>query len=709
MRRFRQWLIIVLAVAAFARLTLAQEGEALDLPADLYVLINDGAIFRYGVGASGVTQITPAGEFAADFGVDDTGVRLAYRTENGLYTVDLTAPDAVPVQIEAATAGLPAYRGGKQTIAFSPTAAEVPGGVIAYTTLDGMRFAFLTEGGAPIFQALTDGVVSDLSWSPTGRYLAAETADNVWFIYRREAVQMALTSIIVSSFGTTWVSPTEIVFAPSDGGLKIMNLDAANQQTDLLDPSVEYRYPYLTADDNLDFFARSKNDTTVPEGYGILLRLARGAQVVATVGGTPIELTDLRWVPGGSLMTAFQAGVLAVFDPSSGFGYPLPIENVVAYDWGPLVPPELRAPPPDPNAVTTPEVVSTLPAPNTTPQPLGTAVGMNLPAAVFFIAQDGFGIAQVWRLPADNRPPVRLTFSDTDVSEYTIAFDGRTVYYVSDGTLWVQRPDIGFPLSLTDLSSFAPASPALNADATQLAYKDDQDGVNVITLDAANPASSTVQRTISNGVADGVTRAYSQPRWSLQGDRVLVGVAIQPDNGFALGVYDFAAAQVYVTQAFSADDPRTANARWLADGRIVAHVDANTPAIPPGYYVYDFIGTGAEPVLSAPLPPDRALRADVELSGGVLRALLASIADPSAAWEVVEIPLNGGAARVITTVDAVLGAPQFSRDGRYIVGYQRADGVLDRGALTLFDTASGQFTLINSVDGLAGEVWNVRF
>jgi len=336
MRHFRQWAMIALlsACALCGVVISAQEGEALDLPADLFVLLNDGAIFRYGVGAAGVSQVTPPGEFAADFGVDDRAARLAYRTEAGLFTIDLSAPGAAPVQIEGASAGLPAYRGGKQTIAFSPGATEVPGTALAYTTLDGLRIAFVNDGAAPTFQAFTDAVFTDLSWSPTGRYLAAETIENVWFIYRRDTAQLTLTSIIVSSFGTAWVSPGEIVFAPSEGGLKIMNLDAANQQTDLLEPSVEYRYPYLTSDDNLDFFARAKNDAAVPPGYGILLRLARGAQVVETVGSTPIELTDLRWVPGGSLMTAFQGGVLAVFDPASGFGYPLPIENVVAYDWG---------------------------------------------------------------------------------------------------------------------------------------------------------------------------------------------------------------------------------------------------------------------------------------------------------------------------------------------------------------------------------------
>ena len=49
--------------------------EALELPADLFVLLNDGRIQRYGVGASGVRTVTPEGAYIIDFGVDSLGER----------------------------------------------------------------------------------------------------------------------------------------------------------------------------------------------------------------------------------------------------------------------------------------------------------------------------------------------------------------------------------------------------------------------------------------------------------------------------------------------------------------------------------------------------------------------------------------------------------------------------------------------------------
>src|SRR5262249_46316454 len=142
------------------------------------------------------------------------------------------------------------------------------------------------------------------------------------------------TSVVPSSVGTTWISDSELVFAPAEGGLRVMNLAQANAQAVLLDESVSYRLPMLNSEDALVFFGRDPNDANVPEGYGRLLRLARGAQQLQTIGQVPIALNGLRWAPGGSLLVAFQGGVIALYDPSTGLGFPLPMTEVVAYAWG---------------------------------------------------------------------------------------------------------------------------------------------------------------------------------------------------------------------------------------------------------------------------------------------------------------------------------------------------------------------------------------
>ena len=86
-RMVRRLFFLFAALIVFALPASAQEG--LDLPADLYVLLNNGQIQRYGMGAAGVESLTPADLYIIDFGVDGLGERVAFRTESGLYVLGI--------------------------------------------------------------------------------------------------------------------------------------------------------------------------------------------------------------------------------------------------------------------------------------------------------------------------------------------------------------------------------------------------------------------------------------------------------------------------------------------------------------------------------------------------------------------------------------------------------------------------------------------
>ncbi len=394
----RQLVFLIAILTAMFSLP-ARAQDALNLPADLYVLLNEGEIQRYGVGASGETTLTPSGLFIVDFGVDTQGERIAFRTESGLFVIDVVN-GGQPQLIEGPSADVPPYRGEGDTIAWSPN-----GDAIAYTTTYGGRVYFNT-GAAPVFVDLREGIFKSLSWSPGGRFLAAEADQNVWWIYRRQGSSLTLTSAIPSSIGTAWVSDSEIVFAPADGGLRLIDLDQANAQAVLLDKSVMYRMPTLNAQDALVFFGRDPNDANVPDGYGRLLRLKRGAQQVETIGQVPIALANVRWAPGGSLLVAFQGGVIALYDPSTGLGFPLPIQDVVAYDWGPLpttaasaapaptAPPTQAAPAPTQPPPTAVPPTAEPPTVEPTQIPISTVTALKLSADGFFLAPDAQGMCR---------------------------------------------------------------------------------------------------------------------------------------------------------------------------------------------------------------------------------------------------------------------------------------------------------------------------
>ncbi len=706
-------LFIMLMCLTFALPTSAQDG--LNLPADLYVLVNNGQIQRYGVGTSGVTNLTPDSLFIIDFGVDGLGERIAFRTESGLFVINV-ANGGQTQQIEGAAADVPPYRGSGKTIAWSPN-----GDAIGYTTTYGARVYFDT-GGTAGFVDLKEGIFKSLSWSPGGRFLAAETAsatsevDSVWWIYRRDGYNLALTSVIPSSVGTAWVSDGEIVFAPAEGGLRLMNLDQANAQAVLLDDSVVYRLPALNAQDALVFFGRDPNDEDVPAGYGRLLRLARGAQQLETIGEVPISLSGLRWTPGGSLLVAFQGGVIALYDPSTGLGFPLPIENVVAYAWGPVSASIPSAPPTDFPALPTDAPAAVLTVPPTdiptelptdlpptpalealapTAVPVNSVSTLNLSADSFFLAPDTRGIVQVWKLRAGGTPPQPFTRSGSDVNEFAASPDGNRVAYVVDAELWLQVAT-DQPKLLARINSFAPVEADFSADSAQLVYVDERNGIWLNVLEENAPQL----------IRANASETYHRPQFSPDGTHLLLDVYGDAGVGVSMGVFDIAARDLVTLPPASPDDQRPVQTHWLRDGRIYTTVDSGTTtALAPGFYIFDAAVPQADPRWIA-LPNDANVRASTEAVSGTLRALLASSTSSFAPLQVVDFDLANGETTSILDVGSLI-APQLSPDGRFVSGYAsltEIDGVR-QGAITVVDLQTGgRFQLSSPETG-----WNFRW
>jgi WD40 repeat protein len=562
---------------------------------------------------------------------------------------------------------------------------------VAATTTYGARVYF----EASQFADLRDAVFKSLLWSPDGRFLAAESVPSdaapgsVWWIYRHDGSSLALSSIVPSSLGATWVSGGEIVFAPVEGGLRLMNLDQANAQAILLDQPVLYRLPGLDANGALVFFGRDPNDSSVPQGYGRLLRLARGAQQLETIGQVPVALDGLRWAPGGTLLVAFQGGVIVLYDPSTGVGFPLPMTDGVAYAWG--VPgaaaPAQDAPTPASAATAAPTGIPTAAATTPpTPLPVSTVSALTLSSDSFFLAPDYRGIVQVWRMPASGQAPQPFTGSGSDVNEFAVAPDGTTVGYVVDAELWLQAANTQ-PALLARINSFAPVEADFSGDSAKIAYVDERSG---IWLDVI--AENAPQLVHAN--TDGTN--YHRPQFSPDGASLLLDV--YGSAGVTNGVLNLTTRDLITGVIADANDPRPTQSRWLRDGRIYSYVDAVTnSSIAPGLYVFDPIAPGATPAQWIPLDAGVTVRASIEAVSGTLRVLQAQGTETFAPLTVVDYDLMRGDSRRVLDIGPMV-APQFSPDGRFVGGFESLtliDGV-QQGAILIVDLQTGRRFLLNS-------------
>lgn len=696
--------LICILIAGLLTAAFAVRAQTTPLPADLYVLTNAGIVERYAIGQVGAVALTPPETFVIDFGIDARGERIAFRTEDGIQIGLLGADGALQAAaaLEGSSAGVPSYRGRGDSIAWSPD-----GAAIAYITLNGARVHLDTAVGAS-FIDLNEGVFVSLTWSPGGTFLAAEGENNVWWLYRREGAQLMLSAIIPSSVGTAWVSDGEIVFAPQEGGLKLMNLNAANAQTTLLSEEMHYRLPYLTADDRLVFFARMPGDPAVPEGYGRLQRLARGASQVETVGAQAIPLSGLRWAPGGRLMIALQGGAIALYDPISGAALPFSVNNAVAYAWGPAAPetpPPLVVPPTTNLSTAAPTPTEPPFAWLPTPQPVS---GLILSDNSFFFAPVG-DFTQVWMLPANGQPPFRFTGANNPISEFTLSPDGRNVAYVSGGSLWVQRFELRQPFVAAVLNSFAPSTPVFSPDGTRIAYVDESvssGGIWIATLDGREPtrALANIVPGSAGYVEESDARLYRRPQWSPDGARLLLDV--YRADGIVNGVLELATGDLAETPFTTPDDARPLTARWLSSDRIITYNDAllASPSAP-GFYITDPLAPDTEAAgATFPLPEGSVVRAVRPIAPEQIRALLTDSADPSGALRVIDF---SAAAQEEILVLPPLAAPRLSADVRFVAGLinvQSVDGI-PRGQLVIVDLNTGGQFLLTTPETIWGFVW----
>lgn len=640
----RIWIVLLLLVWMA---TAAKAQDGLNLPSELYVLLNSGSVERYGLGAEGVRTVTPEGQFVLDMGVAPDGNWLAFRTEQGLWVVDMFTGETS--QIEGVSASYPPLRGRGDTMRWSPS-----GDALVYATPYGGRAYFDTDSGL-VFTDIPTTHLLNLIWSPAGSYLAAETDNNIWWIFRRDGTQMTLTSAIDSSIGVAWMNDAQLVFAPEGGGLIAMDLASANAQTVLQNDSTLYRLPSFLPDGALLVYARRKNDASVEEGMGRLSRINLSDGAAEDIAEAPVNLAGARWAPGGALMVAFQGGALALVSPVNGAGLPLPITSVVAYTWG--------APPPQ------------------------RVDGVTLARDGFFLADDADGVSQVWRLPRDGTPPVPVTAAPASVTAFAIAPDRRTLAYFSDGSLW----SLAFsgetePLALAELSEPDNAQFSFGQDSQTIVFGEAGDQVGLWTV----PISGGEPQRIYTPPEGSPPAQYTRPQFAPNVNALLVRVTSHDQT--ILSLFDPASGEITLLNGYE-------DGAWLGDGRAVAYYTGGEQP-ENGLWAVSPNALDQPPVLLLPIPAGWGVRTLAELESGQMRVLLGRDKPGPSPLRIVDAPLDGGE---VVEVDAIryVADPHLSPDGSLIVGNAYAGG-----PLLVHHVADSTRMIVNFPVSVRGFAWS---
>ncbi len=604
----------------------AQE-DGLNLPTELYILLNAGTIERYGLGVAGVEQVTPDTEFVLDFAVAPDGNWLAYRTESGITLTEMLVESPNTVQLEGTSADVPPVRGRGATMAWSPD-----GAALAYSTTGGLRAAFNVDE-TPAFTHVPVTAILSLQWSASGTYLAVEVEDYIWWIYRVEGTQFILASAIPTSYGLAWLDDARLIFAPAEGGLRLMDLANGNAQSLLQDETRAYRLPYVRANNVVAAFSRPINET---EGDTWFLTTLQADGTLINISENPVEIMGGNWAPEGRLLVRFTSGILVLVEPSSGAGFPLPVASTVAYGWGGQRP--------------------------------DGATGISTSFEGYFRAPTADGIVQVWRLPTNGLPPLPLTSAERDITEYAISRRGDNVAYVSDGELWLQP--------ITSTGQQGEAQLLAEIEARDLAFNAAGDLIAFVTFSSPNDPRSGLwtistaggdpELILENEAEDSTpVFVYVNPQYAPNFNALLL--ERQTTQSVEAALYDPASGEITELGEFE-------RVRWLANGRIMGAVSGSEPGSSELYIL--------DPQIR-PLQPALVFRAGsaeiidmAELGGSTFRALLRGQNQPGQTFLTLEeVNTQSGESATIAEVNYMV-EPRLSADGAFVAGYIQPDGSL---------------------------------
>ncbi len=447
------------------------------LPAPLCALVTD-QIVCYDQQTAAPRAITPQGQRVIDYSFASDGNWLAYRADNALSLISTSGgqPGTVidphadpPVDIDQTLT----------TLAWSPD-----GVAIAYVTADGLRLAFPpTEH--PRYVNITDRSYRNLRFARNGNRLAAQVDDGTWSLFAVDAngATVHRTRTIDQAAEVAWLDDNSLVVAAVSGGLYRINADGN-------DPPIWK----VDADHFTQLFSTSSGQilATHPDP-GDMIGSAVGISAdgkVTALGDAKID-ARIHWGPDGRTMLYITSGTPLLVNPATGAEDMLPIRGVTQIAWSPPLP----------------RLVTSLP----------------LDGDLFFLASDGNGVNQLWRLVASgSEVATQVTHEPYNVIDFAISRDKSRAAVTMGGQIVVtalDNPDPTKDILMAKLNDdLVGGQPDWRPDGQQVVYRD-RDGLYLAEINSLATADSTRANYRPPVFQKG---NYRHPRYSADGNALLV-------------------------------------------------------------------------------------------------------------------------------------------------------------------------------------------
>jgi WD40 repeat protein len=436
--------------------------------------------------------VTPPDQRVLDFAIAPDGNWLAYRSND---TITLTSidDDSISQQVDPNAAPPAALTLPLSTLAWSPD-----GLALAYVTASGFRVAFPTADGTPRFVDITDRLVVNLRFSPTGQRLAAQADDNTWTLFSiqadGEAGAVRRTRTIDQAADVAWLDDNSLIAAAISGGLA--RVTAADPSEALTWTMPGDHFTKLISTSSGDVLALHPDPG---ETIGHVVRIHADG-TVTNVGTSKID-SQAEWGPDGTTLYYITSGTPILIDRATGNENTLPLKRVTRLAWPPPLP------------------------------PLASSIPMD--GDLYFTAPDTGGIRQVWRLPRSGLEPITaLTHQAANVESFALSPDRSQVAVVVGSQVGLESPTApaGFR-PLANLNRGQGGEVAWEPNRQRIAFTD---GNNVYVV-ATDGNSIPVQIPLPSGDKNPIMR-YHHPQFSPDGRYLMVDqeqnhVLIDLNNG----------------------------------------------------------------------------------------------------------------------------------------------------------------------------------